>query len=137
MRFTTSPRGSFGNVARTLEMRGPGQANWDVSIFKSFSIVEKFKGQFRAEALNAFNTPMFAAPNVSYRQQFVRTDHFAGEFLSHDAVGFALLLLGSLGGCRGVGRSERGGLFCVQATGREACPTKHKKNPDQDFAWAG
>ena len=64
--FTTSPRGTFGNVARALEMRGPGQANWDVSIFKSFSIVEKFKGQFRAEALNAFNTPMFAAPNVSY-----------------------------------------------------------------------
>ena len=64
--FTTAPRGTFGNVARALEMRGPGQANWDVSIFKSFSIVEKFKGQFRAEALNAFNTPMFAAPNVSY-----------------------------------------------------------------------
>jgi hypothetical protein len=47
-------------------MRGPGQANWDISVFKSFSIVERFKGQFRAEALNAFNTPMFAAPNVSY-----------------------------------------------------------------------
>ncbi|MCU1236101.1 MAG: TonB-dependent receptor [Candidatus Solibacter sp.] len=64
--FTTSARGTFGNVSRTLEMRGPGQANWDASIFKSFSIAEKFKGQFRAEALNAFNTPMFAAPNVSY-----------------------------------------------------------------------
>jgi hypothetical protein len=64
--FSTAPRGTFGNVARTLEMRGPGQANWDVSLFKSFSIVEKFKGQFRAEALNAFNTPMFAAPNTSF-----------------------------------------------------------------------
>ena len=64
--FTTSPRGAFGNIARTLDMRGPGQANWDLSIFKSFSIVEKFKGQFRAEALNAFNTPMFAAPNTSF-----------------------------------------------------------------------
>jgi trimeric autotransporter adhesin len=64
--FTTAPRGTFGNLARTLDMRGPGQANWDVSIFKSFSIVEKFKGQFRAEALNAFNTPMFAAPNTSF-----------------------------------------------------------------------
>jgi hypothetical protein len=64
--FSTAPRGVFGNISRTLEMRGPGQANWDVSIFKSFSIVEKFKGQFRAEALNAFNTPMFAAPNVSF-----------------------------------------------------------------------
>ena len=64
--FSTSPRGTFGNIARTLDMRGPGQANWDMSIFKSFSIMEKFKGQFRAEALNAFNTPMFAVPNTSF-----------------------------------------------------------------------
>jgi hypothetical protein len=64
--FTTSARGAFGNVARTLDMRGPGQANWDASLFKSFSITEKFKGQFRAEALNAMNTPMFAAPNTSF-----------------------------------------------------------------------
>jgi hypothetical protein len=64
--FSTAARGAFGNVARTLDMRGPGQANWDVSIFKSISITEKFKGQFRAEALNAFNTPMFAAPNAAF-----------------------------------------------------------------------
>ncbi len=63
--FSTAPRGTFGNIARTLDMRGPGQANWDLSVFKTFSIVERFKGQFRAEALNAFNTPMFAAPNTS------------------------------------------------------------------------
>lgn len=64
--FSTSPRFAFGNLSRTLGMRGPGQANWDISIFKSFTILESFKGQFRAEALNAFNTPMFAAPNVSF-----------------------------------------------------------------------
>ncbi|HTP34103.1 MAG TPA: TonB-dependent receptor [Candidatus Acidoferrales bacterium] len=63
--FSTVPRGSFGNIARTLDMRGPGQANWDMSLFKTLSITEKFKGQFRAEALNAFNTPMFAAPNAT------------------------------------------------------------------------
>jgi hypothetical protein len=64
--FSTSARGAFGNISRTLGMRGPGQANWDASIFKTFSIVERFKAQFRAEALNAFNTPMFAAPNTSF-----------------------------------------------------------------------
>jgi hypothetical protein len=63
--FSTSPRGAFGNIARTLDMRGPGQANWDASLFKNFSIAERFKAQFRAEALNFFNTPMFAAPNTS------------------------------------------------------------------------
>ncbi|HTS65132.1 MAG TPA: TonB-dependent receptor [Candidatus Acidoferrales bacterium] len=64
--FSTAPRGAFGNIARTLDMRGPGQANWDLSVFKTISVTEKFKGQFRAEALNAFNTPMFAAPNTSF-----------------------------------------------------------------------
>ena len=64
--FSTAARGTFGNISRTLGMRGPGQANWDLSVFKSISIGEKFKAQFRAEALNGFNTPMFAAPNVSY-----------------------------------------------------------------------
>jgi hypothetical protein len=63
--FSTAPRGTFGNIARTLDMRGPGQANWDISVFKTFSVMERFKGQFRAESLNAFNTPMFAAPNTS------------------------------------------------------------------------
>jgi hypothetical protein len=64
--FSTAPRGTFGNLSRTLGMRSPGQGNWDVSVFKSFSIMEKLKGQFRAEALNAFNTPMFVAPNTSF-----------------------------------------------------------------------
>jgi hypothetical protein len=63
--FSTAARGTFGDLARTLDMRGPGQANWDLSLFKTFTIVERFKGQFRVETLNAFNTPMFAAPNTS------------------------------------------------------------------------
>jgi hypothetical protein len=64
--FSNSAQRTFGNLSRTLGMRGPGQANWDLSIFKSIRITETFKGQFRAEALNAFNTPMFAGPNTSF-----------------------------------------------------------------------
>ena len=64
--FSTAPRGTFGNTARALGMRGPGQANWDMSLFKSVSVTERFKAQFRAEALNAFNTPLFRGPNVSF-----------------------------------------------------------------------
>jgi len=64
--FSTSAQRTFGNLSRTLDMRGPGQANWDASIFKSIRFTETFRGQFRAEALNAFNTPMFAAPNTSF-----------------------------------------------------------------------
>ena len=33
---------------------------------KSFKVTETIKGQFRAEALNASNTPLFRAPNGSF-----------------------------------------------------------------------
>ena len=50
--------GTFGyNV-----MSGPGQKNLDFSIFKNFAFKERFNIQFRAEALNATNTPFFSDP---------------------------------------------------------------------------
>ncbi len=61
--FTTTPVLTFGNVSRTVGLRGPGQVNWDVSVFKNFAITERFKAQFRAESLNFTNTPLFRAPN--------------------------------------------------------------------------
>ena len=47
-------------------MRGPGQVNWDMSVFKNFVLKEKLKAQFRAEALNAMNTPLFYGPSTSF-----------------------------------------------------------------------
>ncbi|HEV3198587.1 MAG TPA: TonB-dependent receptor [Bryobacteraceae bacterium] len=64
--FATAPQFTFGNVGRTINMRGPGQANWDMSLFKNFTFKERFKTQFRFEALNAMNTPLFYGPNVSF-----------------------------------------------------------------------
>ncbi len=64
--FSLAPALTFGNLARSIGMRGPGQANWDMSLFKTFSITERFKGQFRTSLLNAFNTPLFAAPSTTY-----------------------------------------------------------------------
>ena len=64
--FSTAPQFTFGNVGRTIEMRGPGQVNWDMSVFKNVIIREKLKAQFRCEALNAMNTPLFYGPNVSF-----------------------------------------------------------------------
>lgn len=63
--FSPSTITQFGNLTRTLAMRGPGQVNWDVSVFKTFAIYESFKAQFRAEALNAMNTPWFRGPNTA------------------------------------------------------------------------
>jgi hypothetical protein len=64
--FSTAPALTYGNVSRTISERGPGIFNWDISLFKNATIYENFKAQFRLEALNAFNTPLFRAPNVSY-----------------------------------------------------------------------
>lgn len=64
--FVDAPAFTLGNVTRTIGMRGPGQANWDLSVFKTFSIFESFRAQFRAEALNAMNTPLFRAPNTAF-----------------------------------------------------------------------
>lgn len=64
--FSQAAPYTFGNVSRTISTRGPGQVNWDISVFKSVQIFERFKAQFRAEALNAMNTPLFRSPNTAF-----------------------------------------------------------------------
>jgi hypothetical protein len=64
--FAQAPQFSFGNVSRMNSLRGPGQVNWDVSLFKTFDVTERIKAQFRAEALNFTNTPMFNGPNTTF-----------------------------------------------------------------------
>ena len=53
----------FGTGGRN-NLRGPGFWETDLSVFRTFSISEKVKFQFRAEALNAFNHANFANPNA-------------------------------------------------------------------------
>lgn len=64
--FSQTPQFAFGNVGRTIGLRGPGQSSIDMSVFKTFSLFEGVKAQFRAEALNAFNTPLFRSPNTAF-----------------------------------------------------------------------
>ena len=64
--FSLAPAYTFGNISRFLNVRGPALFNWDVSVFKSFAVREGVKAQFRAEALNATNTPYFGNPNLSF-----------------------------------------------------------------------
>jgi len=40
-------------------------ANLDLSIFRAFRVSERWNVQFRAEALNATNTPHFSNPNAN------------------------------------------------------------------------
>ena len=64
--FSIAPQFTFGNVSRTIPMRGPGMANIDFSLFKTFSLLERFKAQFRAEVFNLTNTPQFYGPNTTF-----------------------------------------------------------------------
>ena len=64
--FSQAPQFTFGNVGRVVSLRGPGQISFDTSVFKEFSLMEKLKAQFRAEALNISNTPTFYGPNTTF-----------------------------------------------------------------------
>jgi len=55
-----SPR--FGNSGRNI-LDGPGIAGLDFALYKDFSLSERFKLRFRAEAYNIFNQAHFGLPN--------------------------------------------------------------------------
>lgn len=55
---------TFGNIARTHpNLRKDWTRNLDFSMFKNFEFTERFNLQFRAEAFNITNTPIFGNPN--------------------------------------------------------------------------
>lgn len=54
----------FGDVGRNI-LRQPGIATWDTGLFKEFPVKEQHRFQFRFEAFNLFNTPVFRAPNAA------------------------------------------------------------------------
>jgi len=59
---------TFGNLSPRLpDIRNDGIRNWDLSLFKDFAVLaeNRLTAQFRAEFLNAFNTPRFGGPNTS------------------------------------------------------------------------
>jgi hypothetical protein len=64
--FMRPPLGQLGTAPRDLDgARGPWQQYLDLSLQKSFRLhTEKYRLQFRVDALNAFNHPAFAVyPN--------------------------------------------------------------------------
>ena len=59
--FTAPAVGTLGNSARTT-LYGPGQVNFDTSVFKPFKITETSELQFRAECFNIGNNAQFSVP---------------------------------------------------------------------------
>lgn len=63
--YSITPQYSYGTAARTSNCYGPGYINSDLSLNKDFHVTERVHAEFRAEALNAFNTPQFSTPALS------------------------------------------------------------------------
>ncbi|HMK23526.1 MAG TPA: hypothetical protein VK466_14415, partial [Terriglobales bacterium] len=56
--ITPPEYGTFGNMSRNL-FRGPGYANWDMSVTKLWKLGERFQLQMRGEFFNILNHPNF------------------------------------------------------------------------------
>jgi len=56
------PNSCFGNFGRNV-LRSDGRANIDLSVFRNFPFTEARRLEFRAEAFNLTNSPIWAAPN--------------------------------------------------------------------------
>lgn len=60
----SNPVNSFGNLGRN-RFRGPSMTNYDVSLFRSFPIRDRYKLELRGTAFNVTNTPSFFNPVVN------------------------------------------------------------------------
>jgi len=69
------PAGKFGNCGVSTE-RGPGIKQVDIGLSKKFAITERQTVEFRAEAINAFNSPIFVVNGYSI-------DVFSGANISN------------------------------------------------------
>ncbi len=64
--FQQVPGDLFGSAARYINYRGPGIKTVDAALLKSIVTREGQRFEFRLEAVNATNTPIFSNPNTSY-----------------------------------------------------------------------
>jgi hypothetical protein len=63
--FAQAPQFTIGSSSRN-PVSGPGYQAGDVMLGKTFTITERFRTEFRAEAFNITNTPPFGSPNGSF-----------------------------------------------------------------------
>lgn len=78
--------GRFGNAGRNIA-RGPGLANFDASLLKTFALRERLNLQFRAESFNFANKANFSVPVSD-----LNSANFGGIFSAADPRVFQLAL---------------------------------------------
>ena len=63
--FSLAPQFTLGNSSRN-PVRGPGYATLDLMLGKTFTLTERLRAEFRAEAFNSTNTPPLGQPNGAF-----------------------------------------------------------------------
>jgi hypothetical protein len=63
--FSAAAPLTFGNAANGV-IRGPGIANWDIGLGKTFPLRERTDLRFKAQFFNAFNHPSFTGVNTTF-----------------------------------------------------------------------
>jgi hypothetical protein len=63
----------FGNAGYN-SLRGPRVVNWDIGVFRQFTVTEHLNLQFRAEAFNFTNTPHFSNPGGNVSNMTLNSD---------------------------------------------------------------
>lgn len=62
--FARPAPGRFGNAGRNI-LRGPGFQSWDIAVFKTFSLTDGTRMQFRSEFFNFPNHPNLTNPDTN------------------------------------------------------------------------
>jgi hypothetical protein len=62
--FAVPAQYTYGNSGRNI-LRGDGLLEFDMTLKKVFSVKERYKVEFRAEAFNLFNQPTFSNSNAT------------------------------------------------------------------------
>ncbi len=64
--FTVPTPFTYGNEPREdAQLRGPGQANYDLALYKDTHLTERLTMQLRIESFNLFNRVQFGAPSAT------------------------------------------------------------------------
>jgi len=91
--FAPGPANVIGNAGPNI-LQGPTEFNLDASLFRNFSVTERIKLQFRAEAFNVSNTPAWGNPGNNASNLVLNADGSVKNL-----NGFGIIT-----GTRGVGR---------------------------------
>jgi hypothetical protein len=83
--FTPVTTARFG-TAGLESLRGPGYGNVDFSLFRNFSVTERWKVQFRAEAFNLSNTPHFSNPGANVSNLQLNADGTIKSLNGYDQI---------------------------------------------------